>query len=362
VGSRAPPDTLLRVPAPDPAITLPEPPEAWLRRRGLIHGPCRVTPLSGGVSNDVTLIEDSAGHRVVVKQSLGRLRVEQEWLCDRARIHIECQAIRALAPLLAPGAVPSVLDEDPDHFTFAMAAAPAAAVTWKSRLLAGDADPAAAAYAGQLLGAIVARTWDAPWWRERFARIDLFDQLRLDPYYRFTTGRHPQLKPAFETLIGRSLGRRIALVHGDYSPKNFLSGPPGGMGDALMMLIDFEVCHFGDPAFDAAFLLNHLALKMFHLPGHAAPLGAAAMAFWDEYRRALLPEAVGWMEAATIEHLGALMLARVDGKSPAEYLAVNPEAVAAVRRQAILLMAEPPPSVAAAFQDFDRNASRQPWS
>src|SRR5947208_3989716 len=94
---------------------------------------CTVKELGGGVSNTVLLAE-SAGERVVVKQSLGKLRVEQDWFSERTRIFREAAALRMLAPILPEGSIPQVVSEDPDNYTFVMSAASAGARTWKSLL------------------------------------------------------------------------------------------------------------------------------------------------------------------------------------------------------------------------------------
>jgi 5-methylthioribose kinase len=149
------------------------------------------------------------------------------------------------------------------------------------------------------------------------------------------------LAAAFESLIRESAGRRVSLVHGDWSPKNFLIH-----GDSVIA-IDFEVIHFGDPAFDAAFLLNHLLLKSIYLPQLRKDFAALARAFWIALL-AGLPTGADWMEAATVAHLGCLMLARVDGKSPVEYLK-DPQTQQTVRCRARDLIRFPPPTLQAVF-------------
>jgi 5-methylthioribose kinase len=135
--------------------------------------------------------------------------------------------------------------------------------------------------------------------------------------------------------------RRVSLVHGDWSPKNFL------ISGASAMAIDFEVVHFGDPSFDSAFLLNHLLLKSFHRPAYRAALAGAAAAFWQALRAELPPEC-DWIESATLAHLGALLLARIDGKSPAEYL-TDPALRGQVRDFARRLIQHPPAHVKEVF-------------
>jgi 5-methylthioribose kinase len=308
----------------------PENAEAYLRR------PCTAVELGGGVSNTVLLIEAN-GQRFILKQSLAKLRVEQEWYSDRARVFRESSALRQLAAFLPPRAVPEVLFEDCDNFLFAMTAAPPQAETWKAQLLRGSASQDVAGQAGSILGKMIAATWRDPGFEDEFGDQTVFDQLRIDPYYRSTAMRHPNLAARLAELIAESSRRRFSLVHGDWSPKNLL------ISDSGVMAIDFEVIHYGDPSFDAAFLLNHLLLKSFYLPRWRSRYHAAAASFWSTLRQHL-PQEADWFEAATIRHLGALMLARVDGKSPAEY--IREEALKQrIRHFAHALILEPPATI-----------------
>ena len=312
---------------------------AYLSGRGLAMAGAQIRELGGGVSNTVLLVEAGA-ERFILKQALGKLRVEQEWLSDRERVFRESAVLRKLRPLLPPGALPEVLFEDRERFLFAMSAAPAGAACWKDLLLSGEIDPDTAEQVGRLLAAMAAGTWRRPEWDAEFGDQTIFDQLRIDPYYRAAARRHPDLAPLAQTLIADSAARRVSLTHGDWSPKNFL------VAGAQVMAIDFEVIHFGDPAFDAAFLLNHLLLKSFHRPAWAARYRQAAERFWRAFLAGVPLE--DWIEPATLRHLGWLMLARVDGKSPAEYMR-DPALIERVRRFARRLILSPPGSVPEVF-------------
>lgn len=310
----------------------------YLADRGIEAG--RITALGGGVSNVVLLVETSSG-RFVLKQSLGKLRVAEDWFSDRARIFREGSALRVCGRMLASGAVPEVLFEDREHFAFAMSAASASARTWKELLLGGQTDDDTARCAGEMLGRMVAGTrHDAECARE-FGDLTIFDQLRLDPYYRSTAARHPDLAHRFEALIEDCRARRVSLVHGDWSPKNFL------VDGSAVMAIDFEVCHFGNPAFDSAFLLNHLLLKSFYRPRRAASHARLASIFWQAFSERV-PEESGWLGGATLAHLGGLLLARIDGKSPAEY--IRDEGLKQrIRGWARRLLLDPPERIEQAF-------------
>ncbi len=286
--------------------------EYLAERLGVAAEELTVTPLGGGVSNDVVLAV-GGGVRCVAKQSLGRLRVQEEWLSRRDRIHRECDALRAMVGVLPEWAAPGILFEDRERFVFGMEAAPADALPWKTELLAGEVRAEVAGVCGRLLGAWISESARRPEWRVDFGDLTVFEELRVDPYYRFTAGRHPELRERFAALIEECNGRRVSLVHGDYSPKNLL------VRGARVMVIDWEVVHWGDPAFDGGFFSNHLVLKYAVVEPAREELKRAAGEFWSAVRDEAGDE-YGWLEAASMKHLGCLLLARVDGKSPAEYV------------------------------------------
>jgi 5-methylthioribose kinase len=321
----------------------------YLASRGMALEGARIRELGGGVSNTVLLVE-SDSRRFVLKQALGRLRVEEEWLSDRRRIFRESAALRKLAPLLPEGALPLVLFEDPENFAFAMSAAPAGSACWKDQLLGGQIEPETAERAGALLAAITGATWRSAEWESEFGDQTVFDQLRIDPYYRVAASRNLDLATHARRLIEESAARRISLTHGDWSPKNFLINGPH------VMAIDFEVIHFGDPAFDSAFLLNHLLLKSFYRPQWVERYREAAERFWRTFLAGVPAET--WIEPATLQHLGWLMLARVDGKSPVEYLRA-PAVAHRVRQFAHDLIVSPPDSALEVFSRLSRRLSQK---
>lgn len=278
---------------------------------GLSSTKARFTPLGGGVSNLVYLIEDE-GVRFVAKQALERLRVEEEWTCTRERLHVECAAMRALGAVLPAGAVPRIILEDAGNHILVMEAAPPGCQTWKSLLLAGAASFEVAAEVGAIQGKWLRSGLEVHSWESRFSDQTVFEDLRLAPYYRTTASRHPKLQSYFDALIEQSR-RRIALVHGDLSPKNVL------VSGASVTLIDFEVVHWGDPSFDMGFLFNHLLLKAFHRPDDWRQYEGSAGAYRDALLQAA-GTAFNWLESGALAHLPGLLLARIDGKSPVEYI------------------------------------------
>ncbi len=311
----------------------------YLQNRGMGLTAPRVTELGGGVSNTVLLVE-SDGQAFVLKQSLGKLRVQEDWFACRERVVREAAALQRLADRLPQGSIPVVLFEDRENFLYAMSAAPPDSTPWKDLLLKGDIAFDTACVAGSLLGRIVSATWHDASCEREFGDQTVFDQLRLDPYYRFTAARHPDLASHAVRLIESTSLRRVSLTHGDWSPKNLL------VGRGSVLAIDFEVVHFGDPSFDSAFMLNHLLLKSFARPQWRKAYAGAALGFWRTFLSAIPDTA--WIEAATLQHLGWLLLARIDGKSPVEYLR-EPSLRDEVRQFARNLILAPPQSVAELF-------------
>ena len=284
----------------------------YLRHRGLIpDAAVTIERLSGGVSNDVLAVS-GGGVALVVKRALRRLRVAEEWLADPGRVLAEGEALRAAARL-QPDRVPPVLDIDRDAYVIVIGRAERGAYEWKDDLLAGRVDLVVAARLGTVLGRWHAGTAGDPEIQRRFAGIEAFDQLRIDPFYRWVGRQHPDLAPAIDATVVKMLARPSCLVHGDFSPKNVLLGP------ATMWVIDWEVAHYGDPGFDVAFLLTHLICKSLNRPAATEAYRAAAVTFVERYL-ATTGSAVAWDESHVVAQTACLVLARIDGKSPAGYL------------------------------------------
>jgi aminoglycoside phosphotransferase (APT) family kinase protein len=271
------------------------------------------TPLAGGVSSDIWRV-DLPGRSLCVKRALSQLRVGSDWYAPVSRNRYEWEWLR-LAAQIVPGSVPQPLAHDPELGLFAMAFLPGDSYPlWKGQLLAGRVDVDTAAQVGRLLARLHNATAGRPDLAQAFDCVDNFRALRLDPYLLATAVRHPDLQSALAALAERTARARIALVHGDVSPKNILVGPDGPV------LLDAECAWFGDPAFDIAFCLNHLLLKSVLMPMHAAGLLQAFDAMSLSYFDAARFEPRAPLEARAASLLPALTLARIDGKSPVEYL------------------------------------------
>lgn len=270
-------------------------------------------PLSGGVSSDIWRVTTGKGI-FCVKRALAQLKVAAEWKAPVGRNATEW-AYMELADQIAPGSVPRPIAHDPERGLFAMAwLAPQDHPLWKEELLAGRVEPAFAAAVGALIARIHGATARDPSVPRRFATGDSFDALRIEPYLRTTARAHPDLADAIGVVARITANTHKALVHGDVSPKNILIGPAGPV------LLDAECGWFGDPAFDLAFCLNHLAIKARIVDGARDRLLRSFDRLAESYLAGVDWEAARAVEARAARLLSILALARVDGKSPVEYL------------------------------------------
>jgi aminoglycoside phosphotransferase (APT) family kinase protein len=311
-----------------------------LRRLGLV-GPneaVTITPLTGGVSSDISLVE-AGSRRFCVKRALPRLKVAALWEAPIERNAAEAAWFRAVSRWL-PEAVPRVLAEDAEAGLFAMDYLPPERFPlWKAALLAGRVDLAVADAVGRDLALIHSKSPADPKIRMSFANDGTFEAIRIEPYLRATGRAHPELAARLDALAATTLSTKRALVHGDISPKNILVGTSGPV------FLDAECAWFGDPAFDLAFCLNHLLLKGARAGADKAPYLAAFAALACAYLAGVEWEEASGVEARAAALLPGLFLARVDGKSPVEYLTRESEREA-VRRCAIPLIEAPPGALA----------------
>ena len=319
-----------------------------LRGMGLLGAgdPPPFTRLTGGVSSDIWRVDTGQGP-ICVKRALAKLRVAQDWFAPVERNAYEAGWMRRVAAV-CPEAVPPLLGQDDAAGVLAMGFLdPARQVLWKAELLAGRADPAFAAAVGDRLGRIHAASADDPEVGGAFVTDRIFYDIRLEPYLVATARAHPDLEAELSSLVEVTAGTRRCLVHGDVSPKNILIGPQGPV------FLDAECAWFGDPAFDVAFCLNHLLLKCLHRLDRASDFLSSFDALVTGYRAHVAWEPVADLEARVARLLPGLFLARVDGKSPVEYLTgeVDKDRVRKVARALLARPVDRPALVRAAWAE-----------
>lgn len=272
-----------------------------------------VEPLAGGISCDVTLVT-VGGRRFCVKQALGKLRVAAEWRAPAERSHAEVAWMKLVGGL-DPDWVPMVLGEDRPRHLFAMEYLPPEThPVWKDQLAAGHTDPAFAAQLGARLVRIHGETAGREDIARDFRNGPQFHALRVDAYLLYTAAKHPDVAPVIRSMAKNLSVAHIALMQGDVSPKNILCGPDGPV------FIDAETSCYGDPAFDLAFCLTHLLLKAVWHPEHRAGYAKCFKALKDAYLADVAWESHAGLARRTAGFIAAFLLARIDGKSPVEYI------------------------------------------
>src|ERR1700686_4415034 len=294
--------------------------------------------LPGGVSNRTVRVAWADGHAWVLKQALAKLRVNVDWFSSPERIGVEAKALRWLNRSAPPGTTPGFIFEDMANHLMGMEAIPEEHENWKSVLLSGQIVSNHFEQFGLLLGAIHRESSDCG--AETcmvFADTTYFVNLRLEPYYLYTAQKIAEAAAFLNALARETLNHKDSLVHGDFSPKNTL------IYRGKLILLDYEVVHFGDPAFDVGFGLTHFLSKAHHLGKRRTRLANAAALFWRVYFNEIAP--LGWnaIEPRAVRHTLGCLLARVAGKSPLKYLTA--EEAARQKRVTLQLMANPPATI-----------------
>jgi len=295
--------------------TLPDEILGALRRMGLLAADAVASGerLTGGVSSDIWRVDLPMGP-VCVKRALEKLRVAADWRAPVSRNLYEARWMRR-ARAAVPGAVPELLGQDSVSGALAMAfLAPTRYRLWKIALRDGEADPEFSARVADSLARVHAATAADPAIAAEFPTDDIFYDIRLEPYLVAPARAHPDLADTLHALVRITQENRRVLVHGDVSPKNILIGPDGPV------FLDAECAWWGDPAFDLAFCLNHLLLKCLWNPSARAGFLACFKALAEKYLAGVTWEDPQTLEARAAHLLPGLFLARVDGKSPVEYI------------------------------------------
>lgn len=307
--------------------------------------PLEVSPLTGGVSSDIWKVV-FPGRTVCIKQALAKLRTEADWFAPVGRNAAEADWLR-WAGRVVSGSAPALLAEDRGAGLLVMEyLAPDRYPLWKAELMAGHVDAAFAARVGETLGRLHAAAAADPALPAGFPNAATFHDIRIEPYLLHPIERNRDLRAPLEAIAGDLAGRSPTLIHGDASPKNLLRSPGGGP-----VFLDAECATAGDPAFDLAFCLNHLLLKGRLFPGRGAELLASAAALREAYLRRVAWEEPAALETRVARLLPGLMLGRVDGRSPVEYLDTEPLR-APVRAFARAHLIRPASNLPALFADW----------
>jgi 5-methylthioribose kinase len=300
----------------------------YLTKRGLLSGNATVEVLTGGVSC-VVLAVASNQREIVVKQALPELKTKAKWVADQRRAIVEADAMRVYQSI-TPDSVPELLDCDEANFTLTMSRLPNTCTNWKQDMLEGRIHPEM----GEKLGKILAQWHNGTAInaaiKAKFMEGELFEQLRVSPFYRAVADKNPNLLQVINSLIKEITTEKIALVHGDFSPKNILATP-----DHSPIVLDFEVAHTGNPVFDLGFICAHLLCKTIRTDNSAEKdaLITTATNFLNGYRQSCNLAIADSLP----QHVALIALARVEGVSPVNYLDESAQReLAAITKSALL--------------------------
>lgn len=288
-----------------------------LRELGLTKttGPLVGEPLSGGVSCDIWRADLPEGP-VCAKKALAKLKVAGEWFAPTSRIDFEAAYYR-FARAAESGATPEILGHDPSRGVLVTEYLPSSEYTvWKEELQNGVVRTDLVRQLALTLRRLHDRSFSDPQVHAAFNQPDLIHALRLSPYFLASIPANPELERELTELVKLFEGNRHWLIHGDFSPKNILFGPEHPV------ILDAECANTGDAAFDLAFCSAHLCLKAAWKPQHASKYKTAFDTFYAAYFAAGTD---GDLDTRAARYLSGFLLARMDGKSPVEYITAPAE-------------------------------------
>jgi 5-methylthioribose kinase len=319
----------------------------YLRGRGWLAAgeAALLEPAGDGNINWVRRVRVAGGRSFVLKHARPALERFPEYRVTTERIVFEARYFETVGPLDAGGVCPRILDFDPEARVLLLEDLGSAERLDVVLGRGADATPALRRLAG-FLGAVHRATRD-PALAERFANPEMQrlhgDHVFLLPYRENDFPLSPALRRRAEAIwrdaelvaridaaYARYLEPRGALVHGDPQGGNVLLAPGGPK------LLDAEIAHVGDPAFDLGILLAHVWIPAL-ARGSARAADAAVRELWSAYAGAhgatSLPPFADAARYAGIEMLRrTLGAARVPAVAPdAAGLAVVDAGLALVR-------------------------------
>jgi len=323
---------------------------AYLEARGIVPTGTQVSvePAGDGNINWVRRARAADGRSWIVKQARPALEAFPQYEAPTERIVFEHRWLELASKLPEGGICPRILDFDERERVLTMEDL-GSAERLDAALARGADVTEAAGTLGRFLGAVHGSTTDPALaahfenpGMQRLHGEHIFvlplreNDFPLPPALRAEAERlraDAALVAIADRLYARYLEPRGALVHGDVQAGNVLLTPAGPK------LLDAEIAHVGDPAFDLGVLVAHLTLPALArgAPGDAAGPVRAAFEAWENRLAGRLPTEF----APVARYAGIEMLRRTIGA--ARVVAVEAaEAGLAVLAHATAWLREPP--------------------
>ena len=304
-----------------------------LRRLGLVSPGDQVSlsPLTGGVSSEIFKVE--IGERIfVVKCALAKLRVAADWQAPRSRNRHEADWFETVAQIL-PDAVPRILARDDEAGLFVMEYFdPVSYPLWKGLLRDGQVDVEFAAEVGRRLAWIHAATALNAEIADRFATDSIFHAIRLEPYLETAARCHPEVCGSFDDAVtADSCAKNRAGAWRYQSEKHSCGTAWPGVSGCRMRLVR-------RPGIRSRLLSESSFVEVRMEPRGRAAVPGRVRKLAEAYLDACDWETRAGLEVRAGHLLAALFLARVDGKSPVEYITAQADREL-VRQTALPLIA-----------------------
>ncbi len=310
---------------------------AYLRGVGLLTQgeEARVEEAGEGNINWVRRVRGQAAGSFVLKQARPALERFPEYTVSTERIIFEARYYELTERFDQDGVRPRVLHFDPVERILVLEDLGHAERLDHALARGGDVAPALGLLAG-FLGAVHAGTRN-PDLAARFANDDMRrlhgEHIFVLPYrendFPLPAGLRESAREIWcdHTLvnaIGAAHARYLeplgALVHGDVQPSNVL------LDGQRPVLLDAEIAHVGDPAFDVGTLLAHVLLADCARPG--AQAGRLITGIWSAYSASHPDGAPSFADAA--RYAGIEMLRRTIGAARVAAVADESAALRAI--------------------------------
>ena len=277
-----------------------------------------VEPLKGGVSCEIYKV-DTTTNSYCIKKALKKLRVEKDWYADPIRSYYEYLWLKKTKKIL-PSSIPEVISYNRmKNYLIIEYLNMSRYSNLKEDLLKGKVDlDNLNKIAKKLL--YIHKNLKSNYNKKIFQTHNFnFIKLRINPYLLELNKTYPELKKYINETVNLLRNNQHTVIHADFTPKNIL------VSKNKQIILDAETANYGDPSFDIVSLINHLIIKLLFVNKNKKNFVLALKKIFNTYHSNVTWEEKQDIIKRSLTLLPLMMLARVDGKSPVEYIKNNKE-------------------------------------